>query len=88
MARPRKGEEKDRPKHIGFRAATWVWDGVQRLATEQGTPASEVAHDLMEIALGQFGIKPPKKSDTEARAPAPRKTGAQKRPALTRRRAG
>ena len=69
MARPRKGEEKDRLKHIGFRAATWVWDGVQRLAAEQEVPASEVAHDLMEIALGRFGIKPPRKSDTEGRAP-------------------
>jgi hypothetical protein len=72
MARPRKGEEKDRPKHIGFRAATWVWDGLQQLAAKQGQPASEVAHDLMEIALGRFGIKPPKKSDTEGRPPAPR----------------
>ncbi|HEY1246299.1 MAG TPA: hypothetical protein VGF29_15855 [Hyphomicrobiaceae bacterium] len=60
MARPRKGEEKDRPKHLGFRVATWVHDGVQRLAEERGLPASEVAHDLLEIALGRFGIKPPK----------------------------
>ena len=45
MARPRKGEEKDRPKHIGFSVATWVYDGVQRLAAEQGMPASEVAHE-------------------------------------------
>jgi hypothetical protein len=59
MARPRKGEEKDRPKHIGFRAATWVHEGLQRLAEQRGQPYSEVAHDLMEIALGRFGIKPP-----------------------------
>ena len=73
MGRPRKGEEKDRPKHIGFRAATWVWDGVQRLAAEQEAPASEVAHDLMEIALGRFGIKPPpRKSAAVSPAPAPR----------------
>jgi hypothetical protein len=58
MARPRKGEEKDRPKHLGFRVATWVYDGVQKLATEKGLPASEVAHDLLEIALGRLGIKP------------------------------
>ena len=38
MGRPRKGEEKDRPKHIGFRAATWVWDGVQQLAAKHGRP--------------------------------------------------
>jgi len=60
MARPRKGEEKDRPKHLGFRVATWVHDGVQRLAAERGQPASEVAHDLMETALRRYGIKPEK----------------------------
>jgi hypothetical protein len=59
MGRPRKGEEKDRPKHIGFRAATWVWDAVQRLAEERDQPASEVAHDLLEAALRRHGIKPP-----------------------------
>ncbi len=85
MGRPRKGEEKDRPKHIGFRAATWVWDGVQRLAAERGMPASEVAHDLMEIALGRLGIKPEAsgvggraqaarpKSPRESRRASPRK---------------
>jgi hypothetical protein len=60
MARPRRGEEKDRPKHLGFRVATWVYDGVQRLAEEQGQPASEIAHELLEMALGNLGIKPPK----------------------------
>jgi hypothetical protein len=61
MARPRKGEEKDRPKHLGFRVATWVYDGVHHLAAEQGVPASEVAHDLLEVALGSLGIKPPER---------------------------
>jgi hypothetical protein len=59
MGRPKKGEEKDRPKHLGFRVATWVHDGVQRLAGESGRPASEVAHDLMEAALRRRGIEPP-----------------------------
>jgi hypothetical protein len=71
MARPRKGEEKDRPRHLGFRVATWVYDGVQRLATEKGMPASEVAHDLLEIALGRLGIKPEPRS-AEGRASATR----------------
>jgi hypothetical protein len=57
MARPRKGEEKDRPKHLGFRVTTWVYDGVQKLAAEEGVPASEIAHELLEIALGSLGIK-------------------------------
>jgi hypothetical protein len=59
MARPRKGEEKDRPRHLGFRVATWVHDGVQKLAHECGQPASEVAHELLEEALRRHGIKPP-----------------------------
>lgn len=60
MARPRKGEEKDRPKHLGFRVATWVHDGVQKLAQESGQPASEVAHELLEEALRRHGIKAPR----------------------------
>jgi hypothetical protein len=59
MGRPKKGQEKDRPKHIGFRAATWLYDGVQHLAGESGQPASEVAHDLLEAALRLRGIEPP-----------------------------
>jgi hypothetical protein len=60
MARPRKGEEKDRPKHLGFRVATWVYESVQRLAAERNQPASEVVHDLVEAALRRRGIKPEK----------------------------
>jgi hypothetical protein len=66
MARPRKGQEKDRPRHLGFRVATWVHDAVQRLAAEQGQPASEVAHDLLEAALRRRGIKPPPEKGSRA----------------------
>ena len=59
MARPRKGEEKDRPKHVGLRVATWVHDGVQKLAEEKGQPASEVAHQLLEVGLRRAGVHPP-----------------------------
>ena len=62
MGRPRRGTEKDRPKHIGFRAATWVHEGVQQLAAQRGQPASEVAHDLLEAALRRHGIKAPEQS--------------------------
>jgi hypothetical protein len=51
--------EKARPKHLGFRVATWVQDAVHRLAAEQDQPASEIAHELLEIALGRLGITPP-----------------------------
>jgi hypothetical protein len=80
MARPRKGEEKDRPKHIGFRTATWVWEGVQRLAAERSQPASEVAHDLLEIALGRFGIRPsPEPASPAGAAPKPARPARTKR---------
>jgi hypothetical protein len=52
--------KKTRPRHLGFRVAAWVHDAVHRLAAEQGQPASEIAHDLLEIALGRLGIKTPR----------------------------
>jgi hypothetical protein len=83
MARPRKGEEKDRPKHLGFRVATWAHDGVQRLAGESGQPASEVAHDLLEAALRRRGIEP-SQEEKGTRQPSPKSGEAR----LRRRRAG
>jgi hypothetical protein len=37
-----------------------VHDAVRRLAAETEQPASEIAHELLEMALGNLGIKPPK----------------------------
>lgn len=59
MARPKKGTEKDRPRHIGFRAAVWLHEALQRLAAERGQPASEVAHDVMEAGFRRYGIIAP-----------------------------
>ena len=59
MARPRNGNEKHRPKHLGFRTETWVHDAVHRLAVEHDQSASEIAHELLEMALGNLGIKKP-----------------------------
>jgi hypothetical protein len=59
MARPPKGREKHRPKHLGFRAETWVHDAVRRLAAEHDQPA-QIAHELLEMALGSLGIKKPR----------------------------
>jgi hypothetical protein len=59
MARPRNGDEKRRPRHLGFRTETWVHDAVRRLAAEHDLPASEIAHELLEMALGSLGIKRP-----------------------------
>jgi hypothetical protein len=60
MARPHNGKEKNRPRHLGFRTAIWVHDAVHRLAAEQDQPASEIAHELIEMALGRLGIQRPK----------------------------
>ena len=79
MARPRKGEEKDRPKHVGLRVATWVHDGVQKLAAEKGLPASEVAHQLLEIGLGRLGIHPPRAGVESSAAPPRTKTSRKSR---------
>src|SRR5262245_29707335 len=59
MARPRDGNEKRRPRHLGFRTEIWVHDAVHRLAAEHGQHASDIAHELLEIALGSLGIKRP-----------------------------
>ena len=60
MARPKKGEEKDRPEAVGFRIAVWVRAGLERLAKEQGVPISDVMHDAMEAYLKRHGIKEPR----------------------------
>jgi hypothetical protein len=61
MARPRKGTEKTRPKHLGFRTEAWVHEAVHRLAAEHDQPASEIAHELLEMALRRLSIKRPKR---------------------------
>jgi hypothetical protein len=65
MARPRIGSEKHRPRHLGFRTEVWVHDAVHRLAAEQDQPASDIAHELLEMALGKLGIKPPKRDEKD-----------------------
>jgi predicted metal-dependent phosphotriesterase family hydrolase len=60
MARPRKHLEKHRPRHLGFRTPIWVHEAVHRLAAEQEQPVSDIANDLLEIALGHLGIKKPR----------------------------
>jgi hypothetical protein len=60
MARPRRGAEKHRHRHLGFRTEAWVHEAVRRLAAEQDQPASDIANELLEMALGSLGIKRPK----------------------------
>jgi hypothetical protein len=60
MARPRKGEEKNVPVHLGFRVPEWVYTGLQRLAEERGGPMSDLANEALVAYLKRHGIKPNK----------------------------
>jgi hypothetical protein len=60
MARPRKGDEKDRPIHMGFRVSEWVRTGLERIAKDEGLPLSDVAHDALVAYLKRHGIKEPR----------------------------
>jgi len=51
MARPRKGEEKDRPARVSFRIAKGVDEGIRLLAKERGANVSDVAHELLVRGL-------------------------------------
>jgi hypothetical protein len=68
MARPRKRMEKHRPRHLGFRTPVWIHDAVHRIAAEQEQPVSDIANELLEMALGSLGIKKPRpEATTEGR---------------------
>lgn len=51
MARPRKGEEKDRPHQIGFRASDAVRKALVRTAKATGRSVSDVLNELVEREL-------------------------------------
>jgi uncharacterized protein (DUF1778 family) len=51
MARPRKGQEKDRKNQIGFRASNAVREALDREADETGKSISDVLNELVERAL-------------------------------------
>ena len=59
MARPRKGEEKNRPIHMGLRVSEWVRAGLERIAAEKGMTMSDVVYDLVVAHLKRQGIKGP-----------------------------
>jgi hypothetical protein len=56
MARPKKGEEKVRPIHLGFRVAEWVHGGLGHLAESDGVPVSDLANDALVAYLKRRGI--------------------------------
>ena len=42
MGRPRRGEEKNAPHHLGFRVPEWVRAGLGQLAAQRDCPVSEI----------------------------------------------
>lgn len=60
MARPRKGEEKNAPIHLGFRVSEWVHEGLKKLAGKRGGPVSDIANEAIVAHLKRHGVKAPK----------------------------
>jgi predicted transcriptional regulator len=58
MARPRKGEEKNAPIHLGFRVTEWVRAGLDRLAEKRGSAISDIANEALAEYLERHGITP------------------------------
>lgn len=61
MGRPKKGEEKNRPVHMGLRVSEWVRAGLERIANEKGMSMSDVVYDLVVAHLRRHGIREPGK---------------------------
>jgi hypothetical protein len=51
MARPRKGEEKDRPIHLGFRVSRETSRALRELAEKRGSPMSDLVVEILEKGL-------------------------------------
>ena len=51
MARPRKGQEKDRPVHLGFRVSEVTNQALRRLAEKRGSLMSDLVVEILEKGL-------------------------------------
>lgn len=51
MGRPRKGQEKHRPIHLGFKVTEQLNADLRRLAEKRGSPMSEVVVEILEKGL-------------------------------------
>jgi hypothetical protein len=51
MGRPRKGEEKNRPVHLGFKVTEELNNDLRRLAERRGSPMSDVVVEILEKGL-------------------------------------
>ena len=51
VARPRKGDEKHRPIHLGFKVTEQLNADLRRLAERRGSPMSDVVVEILEKGL-------------------------------------
>jgi hypothetical protein len=51
VGRPRKGEEKNRPIHLGFKVTEQLNADLRRLAKRRGSPMSDVVVEILEKGL-------------------------------------
>jgi hypothetical protein len=51
MGRPRKGEEKHRPVHLGFKVTEQLNADLRRLAEKRGSTMSDVVVEILERGL-------------------------------------
>jgi hypothetical protein len=58
VGRPRRGEEKNAPHHLGFRVPKWVRAGLGQLAAQRDCPLSDIANEALVAYLKRNGIKP------------------------------
>jgi hypothetical protein len=51
MARPRKGEEKNRPVHLGFKVTEEMNMSLRKLADAQGCALSDIVVEILDEGL-------------------------------------
>jgi hypothetical protein len=51
VGRPRKGEEKHRSIHLGFKVTEQLNAGLRELAEKRGSPMSDVVVEILEKGL-------------------------------------
>jgi hypothetical protein len=63
VGRPRKGEEKNRPVHLGFKVTEQMNADLRKLAKRRRSPISDVVVELLEKGLSEA------KADTQIGKP-------------------
>ena len=51
MARPKAGEEKNRPVHLGFRVPEETDTALRKIAEKRGAPMSDIVNEALDAYL-------------------------------------